>query len=315
MECPKVSIIIVNWNGKNDLIRCLESLRDSEYTNTELIVVDNGSTDGSLELLEKEFKEAQVVSLGKNVGRSEALNIGTKLSAGELVLHLDNDIRICDPALITKLVEKISSDSTIGVCGPMVLNMDSDIIQTMGAYVDLRSGTAIGAKGRNETDHGQFVEPFEVDYIVGCCIMFRRSILEKVGQYVSRYIVYYDETDLCLCVKKAGYRVVTDPRAKIMHRVSGSGSNMGDFSLFHFMKNRLLFMRRHGGFIDWLFFIPQFIIKPMPYVSRRFYARYPVRIAKIAAKAVWWNTKDVLSSPSVSENERLDPLTNEVAAK
>lgn len=309
MARPKVSIIIVNWNGKEDLVRCLSSLRDLDYPDRELIVVDNGSTDGSLEMLEQDFPEVKVMALGKNLGRSEALNIGTKASAGELILHLDNDTRICDPSFLSRLVELMLSDDTIGVCGPMVMNMDTNVVQTMGACVNMRSGTARQAGGRNEVDSGQYAEPFDVDYVVGCAILFRRTVLEQVGLYVSRYMVYYDETDLCLCIKKAGYRVVTDPRAKIMHRIAGSGTDMGDFSMYQFIKNRLLFMRRHGSIGNWLFFIPKFAIAPMPYVSKRFRVRHCTRIARMTCKAVWWNVKDSLRPSPKSENETLEPLS------
>jgi GT2 family glycosyltransferase len=293
---PKVSIVIVTWNGKDDLVRSLLSLREIEYTNTEIIVVDNGSTDGSLKVLERDFPEVQTVLLGKNVGHSEGLNIGTRYAQGEFIFHLDNDIRANDPALIMKLVDLMLSDEKIGACGPMVLNMDTDEIQFTGAYIEMsRGGVTVFGKGINEVDYGQYTEPFDVDYIRGCALLLRRKVLEKVGLYVSRYVVYYDETDLCLCIKKAGYRVVTDPRAKIMHKIGGSGSDPSDFTLYHVIKNRFLFMRRQGTFCDWLAFLPVFIRHPLDSYSPRLMLRQPLRVVRVIVKAVWWNIKDIAS--------------------
>lgn len=296
VEKPKVSIIIVTWNGKEDLIRCLLSLQKIDYSNIEIIVVDNGSTDGSIEILEQNFPNVQIIALGKNVGHSEGLNIGTKTAIGQFILHLDNDVRANDPVFLTKLVSLMLSDEKIGACGPMVLNMNTNVIQIMGEYIEMWRGAARPSMGLGEVDCGQYTEPFEVDYIRGCAILLRRSVLDKVGLYVSRYIVYYDEADLCLCIKKAGYRVVTDPRAKIMHKVGGSGANPSDFTVYQSIKNRLFFMRRHGSVRNWIAFLPRFIISPPPWYSMRRMLRRPFRTARLTAKAVWWNIKDIAAS-------------------
>lgn len=293
MNKPMVSIIIVNWNGREDLLRCIVSLGEVDYSNKEIIVVDNGSVDRSVELLNRDFPAVRFIALGKNVGHSKGLNIGTIAAQGEFILHLDNDIRANDTTFLSKLVDLMLSDEKIGACGPMVLNMDTNVIQIMGEYVDMSRGTMRPAKGLNEVDCGQYAEPFEVDYVRGCAILFRRSVLDKVGLYIARYVVYFDETDLCLRIKKAGYRILTDPRAKIMHKIGGSGLNPGDFAVYQSIKNRLFFMRRHASLLNWIAFLPRFIISPQPWFSRSFVLRQPLRIARLTAKALFWNLKDI----------------------
>jgi hypothetical protein len=177
----------------------------------------------------------------------------------------------------------------------MVLDMDSSVIQFLGERIRMPlGGKFVPAAGIRETDLGQYAKPFEVDYIRGCAILFRRSALEEAGLYPPRYMVYFDEADLCLGIKDAGYRVVTEPRAKIMHKVGGSGAKPSDFSLYLSIRNRLLFMRRRGSPVGWLVFLPRFIGNPLPWQGVRFLLRQPFRVARLTGRAIWWNITDVV---------------------
>ena len=294
---PLVSIVIVNWNGRAWLARCLESLRTVDYSRVECIVVDNGSTDGTRELLDADFPDVKLISLNRNAGHAEGLNIGTRAARGDLILHLDNDVRVHDPGFLAHLVRLMRSDARIGACGPMVLDMDSSVIQFLGEHIKMPLGGKFQpVRGIGETDTGQYAEPFDVDYIRGCAVLFRRSVLDEVGLYYAPYVVYFDEADLCLSIKEAGYRVVTEPRAKIMHRVGGDGSNPSDAKLYLVVRNQLLFMRRRGSVLGWLVFLPRFLTNPVSWYGRRFLFRQPLRVGRLIARAVWWNIADSFSS-------------------
>jgi GT2 family glycosyltransferase len=292
---PKVSIIIVNWNGGRDLKPCLESFKRLDYVNYDITVVDNASSDGSCDMIRNEFPHVHLIALEKNVGRSQGLNIGTAQTDGKYVMHLDNDVNVIDTQFLRTLVRAMEEDETIGACGPTVLDEGRNTIQATGGTIDFRRITSSYHPWAGQEDDGSLVEPIECDYIVGCAALFRRSALDKVGHYDPRFIVYWDDTDICIMIKNIGLRVVSLPSARISHKISGSGGARSDFAYFQYGKNRILFMRRYGKLVDWPGFAINMAIQPWPGDSRRKRVEFRRRIYLSMLKAVWWNVKDSLS--------------------
>jgi len=295
---PKVSIVIVTWNGISDLRRCLESLKRLDYPNYDITVVDNASSDGTADMMRQEFPQVDLVVLDKNVGRSQGLNIGTARTDGQYVAHLDNDVDVIDPRFLRTLVEAMKADEKIGACGPMVLDEGSDRIQATGGTVDFRRVTSAYHPWVGLPDDGSLTDPIDCDYIVGCAVLFRRSALDAVGHYDPRFVVYWDDVDICVMIKKQGLRVVSVPTARISHRVTGSAGPRSAFAYFHSAKNRIIFMRKHGTLIHWPGFLAGLLSQPWPGISKRTRLKRWRIIYPSLLRAVWWNLLDGVKSSS-----------------
>ncbi|MDO8588901.1 MAG: glycosyltransferase family 2 protein [Armatimonadota bacterium] len=293
---PKVSIVIVTWNGEADLRLCLESLKGLDYDNYDITVVDNASKDGTCQMLRSEFSYVRLIALDKNAGRSEGLNIGTAQTDGKYVLHLDNDVKMTDPRFLRTLVEAMEQDEAIGACGPTVLDKDSDRIQATGGTIDFKRVTSSYHSWVGQTDYKSLTDPIECDYIVGCAALFRRSAMDRVGHYDSRYVVYWDDSDICIMMKEMGMKVVSIPSATISHKVGGSGGARSAFAYFHCAKNRIIFMRKHGKLADWPGFLVSLALQPWPGDSKRRRLKYWRTIYPSMLKAIWWNIRDAVIS-------------------
>jgi len=292
---PKVSIVIVTWNGGSDLRKCLKSMQLLDYSNFDITVVDNASSDGTCEMLRDEFPCVRLIALEKNVGRSQGLNIGTAETDGEFVAHLDNDVTIVDPLMLRTLVGLMLQDEAIGACGPTVLNEGTSSIQATGGTVDFIHVTSSYHPWVGEVDDGAMVDPIDCDYIVGCAVLFRRAAMDRVGHYDSRYIVYWDDSDICIMMKELGYKIISLPTTRIEHKVGSSAGVRSSFAYFHMAKNRVIFMRKHGRLSAWPMFIARLVVQPWPGDSKRRRLKHWRLIYPSVARAIWWNIKDAFS--------------------
>ncbi|MDO8682979.1 MAG: glycosyltransferase family 2 protein [Armatimonadota bacterium] len=293
---PKVSIVIVTWNGENDLRKTLSSLRGLDYPNYDITVVDNGSADNTCEIVRGEFPEVRLIPLETNAGRPKGLNIGTAQTDGKYVLHLDNDVNIIDPRFLTTLVKAMEEDESIGACGPTVYDEGTNRIQATGGMIDMKRAKGSYHPWTRKDDTGELTEPIECDYIVGCAALFRRSAMDAVGHYDPRYVVYWDDSDICIMMKELGMRVVSLPAAKISHKIGSSAGARSAFAYFHCAKNRIIFMRKHGKPAYWPGFILNLLIQPWPGDSKRRRLKFWRRIYPSMLKAIWWNIMDSIKS-------------------
>jgi hypothetical protein len=215
-----VSVIIPNWNGRQFLPACLDSVLTQSYPMVEIIVVDNGSSDGSLELLQKNYSSVKVISFATNTGFSKAVNTGINASAGEFIALLNNDT-ICDVNLLSKAVQGLNSYPDAGSCAcKMVSYHDPSILD--GASDGYRRGGLPGRIGYREKDQGQFDTP---RYVLGACggaALYRRSMLDDIGLFDEDYFAYLEDVDLGLRAQLAGYKCCYIPTAVIQHLGTGT---------------------------------------------------------------------------------------------
>jgi GT2 family glycosyltransferase len=284
---PKVSIIILNWNGWKDTVECLESLYRIDYPNYDVIVVDNGSTDDSIEKIkeycegkiavESKFfkyepsnKPIEVVECGrddrldtsktqkdrlflikndKNYGFAKGNNIGIQYALKafnpDYILLLNNDT-VVDRNFLTELVKLMESDGKIGIAGPKIYYYDfngrSDVISFTGEDIIPEKGSG-KRYGCGEIDSGQWDRQMEVDRLEGSCMLIRREVFERIGLLDEDYFLYWEETDFCIRAKKAGFKVVYCPKARIWHKVSASAPS--NLKLYFLTKNRFLFIAKN----------------------------------------------------------------------
>lgn len=268
MKEKKVSIIIVNWNGKEFLKDCFDSINQNVYNNYEIIVVDNGSSDGSCDFIKSQYKDVILIKNNDNLGFAEGNNIGIDFALSnraEYVLLLNNDT-VVDPHFIDKLVKVAESDPQVGIVGSMVYFMDNPK-KICFAGGRRKWNTQWAHIGLEEIDEGQYDEVTETEYIYGCALMLKREVIKRVGVFDPDYFTYVEEVDLNYRVQKAGYKIVFVPQSKVWHKIAASnkGGRTSPVRQYYMTRNNLLFLKKNGTPLDILKFsilvLPKWFIK------------------------------------------------------
>jgi len=260
-QIPSVAIVVLNWNGKQLTLDCVDSLLALEYDATSVIVVDNHSTDGTAEAVRSRYGERVILvenprnlgfAAGNNVGIERALELGC-----EAIMLLNNDT-IVSPSLLDALVPALFAADDIGIVGPKIYYAEPpDQIWFAGGEVHLARGTARHI-GIRERDIGQFQTPRDIDYVTGCALLARRDVYERIGRLDDGYLAYYEDTDFCMRARRAGFRIRYVPEGTLWHRISAStGGQLGRRKISRKLKSTLRFLRRYASPRDWLT-IPMF---------------------------------------------------------
>lgn len=253
LSIPKMSIVVLNWNGLQDTLACLGSLKVLNYGRSEILVVDNASTDGSVQELQKRYRMDPTIKIIRNqtnLGYAEGNNVGIRyaLSRGaDYVLLLNNDT-VVDRNLINDLMETARHDDRIGILSPKIYDYwKPDKVWFAGATIDWKTGESPHI-GLGEMDHGQFNKVIEVDRLTGCAMMVKREVFEKIGLLDPDYFLYYEDVDFCVRAKRAGYKTVCVQSAKVWHKESSStkANQTSDLHLYYHIRNRLLFLKLHS---------------------------------------------------------------------
>mgnify|MGYP001110058261 CR=1 FL=1 len=242
-----VVTIIPNWNLKTDLGECLDSLSRITYPTHRVIVVDNGSNDGSQEFINNEYPWVELIALPKNLGYAGALNVGIKKAlewGADYVLALNNDT-VISPGTIQRLVEVIESDKTIGIISPKILNFYNprkiySLGERMYDWLPLPFSF-----GRGWPDIPIFSRIWEFDYVTGCAMMIRTSLFQEVGLFDSSFFMYYEDADFCRRVREYGYRIICVGDVEVYHKVSKSAKKTESFIHRIRSRNRIRFYRRY----------------------------------------------------------------------
>jgi GT2 family glycosyltransferase len=246
MGNPLVITVILNTNKREDTLACLASLAKTTYPNLRNIVLDNASTDGSAEAIRQQFPDAHLVSLTQNLGYAGNNNVGIQaaLEMGADWVFVLNEDTLLDPDCISKLVEVGESDGKIGVLGPLVYHADEpSVIQSAGGVITPQ-WDAIQI-GMNEDDRGQYAQPMDVGYISGCGILVRSNAIKQNGMIDARYFYYWEETEWCIRLNRAGWRIVNVPAAKMWHKGVQRHYNPKPSVAYYAVRNRLATMRKH----------------------------------------------------------------------
>ena len=263
-DLPRVSIIVLNWNGKHDTVECLESLSHISYPNYEVIVVDNGSTDGSVEQFKARYPEIEVIENQENLGFAEGNNVGIRAALQEdtaYVLLLNNDT-IVDPQFLDELVDVAERDSRVGFAGPKIYYYDydsrgrKDVINSAGVKLNMWVGR-VWPLGDHEIDAGQYDRVQLVDTLIGSCLLVKTRVITEIGLLDPKFFAYWEETDWCSRGSAAGYTSIYVPQAKIWHKYAASSS--GRPNDYYVTRNRFWFMRKNAlksqyfTFLLWFF--------------------------------------------------------------
>ncbi|MGD0845164.1 MAG: glycosyltransferase family 2 protein [Geobacteraceae bacterium] len=242
-----VVIILVNWNNEPDTAECLESCRKLCYPEFSMIVVDNGSADGSGERLRQRFPDVEVIETGRNLGFAGGNNIGIRraLETGADYIWLLNNDTVVDRCALSALVEVAEQDRTVGMAGSKVLCFDvPGRIWYAGGLIDDHAPYRCSHRGVSEEDVGQYDDPSETGYVTGCSLLVRRNVIEQIGQLDEGMFLYFEDTDWGVRARKAGWRLIYAPRSLVLHKVSVSMGGMDSPRMFYYLARNLLYFIR-----------------------------------------------------------------------
>lgn len=246
MPQPYVITVILNTNRRDDTLEVLASLEESTYNNHSVIVLDNASTDGSVDAIQKKYPHVEIIGLTQNLGYAGNNNVGIEIAiakGADWVFVLNEDTILAEDCL-KRLVEIGESDSSIGIVGPLVYHhSEPDVIQSAGG--SLGPNWQSQHLGQNERDIGQFQYPQDVEWISGCAIMVRRTAIERVGALDARFFYYWEETEWCLRTRRDGWRVVFVPQAKLWHKGVQRDYQPSPSVTYYSTRNRLLMLAKH----------------------------------------------------------------------
>ena len=255
MAAPLVISVILNTNRREDTLECIASLSKSTYSTHRVIVLDNHSTDGSVQAIRSDYPAVQVIELEENFGYAGNNNIGIKIAMeqGADWMFVLNEDTILDEDCLSCLIEVGERDPSIGILGPMVYHHDEPgIIQSAGGKLGPRWETYHLAQ--DELDTGQYDQPHPVDWISGCGILVRREVIEQVGMIDERYFYYWEETEWCLRAGRSGWQVVHVPQARLWHKGVQRDNQPKPSVTYYATRNRLLTLsKQHAPASAWIF--------------------------------------------------------------
>ena len=244
----KVAIILVNYNGQQYNEACISSILNSNYNNYEIIVVDNASSDDSINILKEKFNNnIKIIMSDKNLGFSGANNLGIKYALDnefDYVMLLNNDTVIAEN-MIKVMIEASSNNLVVS---PKIYYYDNkNVIWSSGGSINWRKGLPI-QYGINEIDNNENNKKKSIDFATGCCILIPINIIKKVGSMSEEYFLYYEDTDYCVRIIRNGFEIIYEPKAVMYHKVSAStGGEKSKMYWYYMVRNRLIFNKKFNN--------------------------------------------------------------------
>jgi len=232
---PLVSVIIVNWNGRHWLEKCLPTLYAQTYTEFETIIVDNGSADGSVDWLKREWSQVSVLAQSRNLGFAQANNVGISKAAGQFIVTLNNDTML-EPDWLAALVAGVDAPDVGMVASHIVLWQQPHLLDSTGIEVDM-AGIAWN-RGWMQVVSETAVSP-DVFGPSACAALYRRDMLDEIGLFDENFLAYYEDVDLAWRAQNAGWRCRYAPSARLMHWHSATANKDPALKQFLLGRNKL----------------------------------------------------------------------------
>ncbi|WP_020531132.1 glycosyltransferase family 2 protein [Flexithrix dorotheae] len=286
---PLISIITINYNQVEVTLEFLASLKCSNYSNFEVIVVDNNSKVNPTKIIQELYPDVMVLVNAENLGFAGGNNTGINIAKGEYILLINNDTEITE-TLFEKLLEPFYENKKIGAVSPKILFYHHpDTIQYAGFNPIHPVTGRTTAVGGLEKDLGQYNYLKETNGAHGCTMMISRKIIEEVGLMPELYFLYYEEWDWSEQIKRAGYKIMYQGNAIVYHKESMSTGKNTPLKTYYHTRNRILFMRRNSKKRTLLLFYIFFYFATLPKNTLVFIMKRHFDHLKSLWKGVWWN--------------------------
>lgn len=261
-----ISIIIVAFNSQRQILKCLDSLVYFTKTNVEVLIIDNASSDKTVEIVKKKFPQVKLIQNATNIGFTKACNQGARIAKGKYLLFLNPDTAIKNKDDLKLLLDFAESKKKLGAIGVKVLNPDGSIQPSYGALPTLPRiifdrlpffNKNFGIQVRNPR---LYKYTHRVAWVSGCCFLIRKEVFDEIGGFNEEIFMYGEDYDLCFRLKEKGYENYYYPKFQIVHNDSGRNNLLRKpHKYFSMRKGFLIFMKKHKSFLDYL--IINYLIK------------------------------------------------------
>lgn len=253
---PRVTVLILNFNGKKYLEKFLPSVIQTDYPDFEILVADNASTDDSIAFCQQQYPDVKLVKFSKNFGFAEGNNQAIPFVETELLVLLNSDVEV-DKNWLKPMVSRMLSSDKIAAVQPKIRMFDDkklfEYAGAAGGYVDYLAFPL--CRGRVfqtvEEDHNQYDDSKEVFWATGACMLLRKSIIEKIGLFDSRFFAHMEEIDFCWRAKNAGYQIWVEPSAVVFHVGGGTLPKGNPKKDFLNLRNSLVMMSKNLHSSEW----------------------------------------------------------------
>jgi GT2 family glycosyltransferase len=250
MPAGKIFVIVLNWNGKKDTLECLASLAKITAPPFQTVLVDNGSTDGSVQVIRRAYPRIPIIETGSNLGFAGGNNLGIEWALtkrAEWIFLLNNDTTVA-PDLFSAFFNAVNKVPSAKILGAKIYrSRDPQRIDHLGG----RWNPCIAefeSYGSGSLDDGLSFEAMsQVDYVCGAALFAHRSVFETIGLLEPRFFLFWEETDFCTRARKAGFEVWTAPQARVWHKVSSSFTGGKPQMHYFWWRSRLLWIERNCG--------------------------------------------------------------------
>lgn len=283
-------MVIVNWNGLEHLKISLPSLANQTYKPLKIFIVDNNSTDGSLEFVKKNFPQMELIEAGSNLGFAGGNNKGIEraLAQGYEYIFLINNDTDSKPTVVSRMVDYMEKHPKIGIAQPKLLLLDhKDTIDACGSWLT-KTGFLLHF-GCEAKDGPQYDKPQPVFTVKGAAMIVRREVLEHVGLLDDDFFAYFEETDLCWRAWLEGWKVYYAPVTEVYHKIGGSTKKIGSSTVnYHSFKNRIMSMVKNLAWYNALWMIPYHSLIVFGF-SFIYFAALRGKNGFGVYRALWWN--------------------------
>ena len=249
--------IVLNWNGREHTLACVRSLLRSRPRPPEIVVVDNGSTDGSVAALQDAFPDVRVLLAGRNLGYAGGNNLGVRVAldeGAERIVLVNNDVEV-DAGMLHELERALDEDERVGVAGPLILLPGRERIWAAGGELSHRENVT-RLRGNGQRNNGRFHEDEDVDYIPGCVLMVRREVFERLGLLDETFFCYMEDVEFGHRVRDAGLRNRFVASSRAVHDASAStGGGYTAARKYMNAVNSVRYLRRHPSARGWIGFL------------------------------------------------------------
>jgi GT2 family glycosyltransferase len=251
----RVSAVVVSFNTRDELLRCLAALRGGASRLGEIVVVDNASQDGSPDAVRAAFPDVRVIANADNRGFSAANNQGFRAATGEYLLVVNSDAEV-RPGAVDAMAALLDEQPDVGIVGPRTVGSDGQPQVSFGPELTLRSewaqrrlvrGVREGRPDALRAVRERSARAQEPDWVSGSCLLGRRAALDAVGFFDEAFFLYEEDVDLCVRVRRAGWRVLYTPDAEVVHHLGRSMAQAPERAGLEYQRSHLLYYRKHNG--------------------------------------------------------------------
>ena len=289
---PSVSIIIINYNGKNYIKECLDSLKRLNYSNYEILFVDNASSDDSLKIVKQNYPLVRVIENNENLGFGLANNIGGQEANSEYLFFLNNDTKV-DPNVLTKLIDVISKDRTIGICACKLMSYDGAQYFHTGIGCDI---------------FGYPIVNKQVFYAEGSALMIRRSLFLSVGGFDTEYFMYHEDVDLAWRIQLIKYKIIPVTQAIVYHMGGGCVDNKSKentylklFRLYHSERGNIRTLLKNYHFKTLMLVMPLYLLISIS-ESLIYLLNFKFNFVYCIIRAYYWN---IINIGNIREHRKI----------